>query len=770
MNLRKCHVWIFFATITLGAGGLVGQVLLWRELLAVYQGNELITGIILANWLLAEAAGALCSSKWPKGPERAFPVFAILSCLFVLCLPASMVAARLVRGWMNIALGQPVGPWFVLLSSGLILTPVSFLHGALFPVMGRLFRNDLSMASGRAVGELYVWESLGTLLGALLLVFYLLGGGHGFRLAAALWLASSLVLLCRQHIANGRGGMLIRLFVTVVAMLGLFALVVGADRLHIWTQTRQFAPYPVLAGVSSPYGIWTVLDNDGQYLFVVDGQPTYSTPVPDRVWVEEFAHIPLLIQPAPRYVCVIGGGVGGLLSEILKHPVVEVVDYVERDPALFELFKRFMTDLTEKELQDPRVRLHALDGRLFLQQPGDYYDVILVGAPQPDTLHANRYFTESFFQMLRERLKPGGIIAVGLPGRMAYDSLDLRHLQASIYTALQRAVGNVRVLPDDGRFLYLASPDLALEEIVVDDLLGQLFARGLEDTVGMPRHIEQRLHPGWMGWIADYFQEIPMRSNRDFHPLGLLHYLSYHQSIHAPWSAAMMRWLRIHGAIIAGVVLCALFFAERCTRHRRSASVTVQCQVASTGFAGMLLDLLVIFAFQSVLGSVHVWIGLLMAAFMAGAALSAAWVTRWAVIRPNRIISGLRMCDVLLCLFCLILPVLFFVAAGLSSFSRSASIVFFMGINVMAGGVTGMLFAMAAAWRGARSDDAGQSAGHLQAADLAGGWVAGMIGATLLLPLFGVYGTCFLLAGIKGLSLLSGSAIIHLDGKENNYD
>ena len=759
---RGAQIWIVLATLTLGAGGLVGQVLLWRELLAVYQGNELITGIILANWLLAEAVGAFCSAKWRRKDKHTFSLFALLSCLFVLFLPASMVAARLVRGWMQIAIGQPVGPLFIIMSSALILAPVSFLHGALFPVMGRLYKQDLSVTSGRAVGKLYVWECLGTLLGGLGLVFYLLSGGHGFRLAAVIGVLTVAVLFFRAGIPRGVAGVV---FASLL-LLGFFATVNGADRVHHWSLARQFKPFPVLASVSSPYGIWTVLYNDGEYLFVVDGQPTYATPVPDRVWVEAFAHIPLLMHHNPKDVVVIGGGVGGLLAEILQHPVVAHVDYIERDPVLFPLFQQLSTDLTERELQDPRVHLHALDGRLFLRDSESLYDVIWVGASEPSSLHANRYFTVSFFDMLRQQLRPDGILAIGLPGRLTYASADLRHLHASLYISLSQAVGNVRVMPDDGRFIFLASPELPLDEITEEDLLPQLLARGLEDTVGMPRHIEQRVHPGWIGWIEDYFQGAPMQPNQDFRPLGLLHYLAYHQSIHAPWSAGIMRLLRYRAATFAVATLLLLFVAERITRRWRSVGATLQCQVSSTGFAGMLLDLLVIFAFQSVLGSVHIWIGLLMAAFMAGAAWSAAWATGWADAHKDRIGFGLRQCDVALLVLCLLLPGLLWGAAGVARFSRFGSIMVFMVINLLAGAATGMLFPMAGAWRSARVEDTGHTAGRLQAADLVGGWVAGMIGAALLVPLLGVYGTSFFLVGIKVLSMTAGTGMMQYRGME----
>ena len=755
MIMRGSQLWMVSATLALGGGGIVGQVLLWRELLAIYQGNELLTGIVLANWLLAEASGAYVFSKRPRVLKRTFPVFAVLMCLFALSVPAAMVCARLVRSWMGIAIGQPVGPGFVLLTSLAILAPVSFLHGALFPVTGRLYRECISESSGAVVGRLYVWESVGTLLGAVLLVLYFLGGGHGFRLVALLWGITFLVLIWYRTCIGLRWSSGLRLVASGLVVLLVPALIVCGDWLHNWSQARQYAPYSVLGGVSSPYGLWTVLDSDDQYLFVVDGQPTYMTPVPDRVWVEEFAHLPLLMHPRPLRVCVIGGGIGGLLYEILRHPVVEAVDYVELDPKLFELFDAFSTALTDRELGDDRVQIHTRDGRQFLQESGPSYDVIWVGASEPGTLHANRYFTREFFQAARRRLRDDGIIVGSVPGSMTHASIDLQHMHASVIASLQDVVGHLRVLPGDGRFLFLGSPQRELAGLTVQDLVEQLRARDLDEAVGMPWHLEQRVHPGWLGWFDEEYRGVPMRANRDLHPLALFHVLSYYQSVHAPWSAAIMRWLQRYAAFLFALILGVLVIGGWLLSRRRSAVPGVSFQVGTTGFAGMLLDLLVIFAFQSALGSVHIWIGLLMAAFMAGAAFAGMLATRWAADHSSRIAEGVRVCDIAMCGFCAVLPAILLGTVSVASVSRAGAIVLFILLNFVAGGLTGMLFPLAAAWRDARGDDAGRTAGYLQTADLVGGWTAGLAGATLLLPLWGGYGTCALLVVIKGLSIFA---------------
>ncbi len=769
MRSSRRRSWILGACVTLGASGVVGQVLLWRELLTLYQGNELTTGIILANGLLAEALGAAFGARRPGARQPALRVFALLTACFCIALPLSMSATRLLRGWLGLAMGQPVGPVFTTLTSLLLLLPVAFFHGALFPVAGRLYRETGASGPGAAVGGLYVWESLGTLLGGLLLLGHFLAGGQGFRLVALLWVANGLVLASGSA-APGTPAMR-RLRAAGLAGLAAASwavLAAGADRLHDWTRMRRHAPFEVLASASSPHGNWTVLDSDGQYLFVLDGQPIYLVPVPDRSEVEIAAHIPLLLHERPERVCVLSGGAGGLLDEILKHPSIAAVDVTELDPALLSLFDRFPTALTRREFEDPRVRLHALDGRRFIQEPGPRYDIVWVGVAEPSSLHANRYFTREFFQAVHRRLAPDGMVVVGLPGRMAYAPVDLRRLQASLLETLQDVFAQVRLLPGEGRFLFLASPAVRLDDAREDDLARAVMERGLEDAVGMPWHLEQRLHAGWLEWADETFQDKTGEVNRDLRPMALFHLLSYQQSAHMPRTAAFLRALHRHRVWVAALGLALLFGVRRFGRRRRAppdGAGPVLAQVATTGFAGMLLDLLVIFAFQSALGHLHIWIGLLVAVFMAGAAGAAAVATRWAQ-DARRVPAALRMCDLLLCAFCACLPLLLGLAGRLAARSPAAAIAGFLAINFAAGCLTGGLFPIAAARRG-RQQEVGRAAGVLQAADLAGGWVAGLVGATLLLPLGGLVGAVATILALKALIHVPVRASVkHQQGRE----
>ena len=61
---------ILGAVVLTGASGLVAQVIILRELLTRFQGNELSLGIILGNWLLLEAIGSIIGGKKVEHIQR----------------------------------------------------------------------------------------------------------------------------------------------------------------------------------------------------------------------------------------------------------------------------------------------------------------------------------------------------------------------------------------------------------------------------------------------------------------------------------------------------------------------------------------------------------------------------------------------------------------------------------------------------------------------------------------------------------------------------
>ncbi len=126
------------------------------------------------------------------------------------------------------------------------------------------------------------------------------------------------------------------------------------------------------------------------------------------VYHEMLAHVPLNTHPSPKKVLVIGGGDGGTVREVLKHPQVKEITLVEIDRMVVEAALEHLPGISEG-LRDPRTKVVYGDGVRFVAdtQPGSY-DVILVDSTDP-VGPAEALFTEGFFQNCAKAMGPDGV-------------------------------------------------------------------------------------------------------------------------------------------------------------------------------------------------------------------------------------------------------------------------------------------------------------------------------------------------------------------------
>jgi spermidine synthase len=147
------------------------------------------------------------------------------------------------------------------------------------------------------------------------------------------------------------------------------------------------------------------LEDFGRAL-ILDG--AVQTTVGDEyIYHEMIAHVPLCTHPNPERVLVIGGGDGGTVREVLRHPSVRRVDLVEIDGAVIEACKKHLPE-TSSALDNPRVQIHIGDGRAWVASRTEEYDVILVDSSDPAG-PAEGLFNEAFYQSVSRALKPAGL-------------------------------------------------------------------------------------------------------------------------------------------------------------------------------------------------------------------------------------------------------------------------------------------------------------------------------------------------------------------------
>ncbi|MGI6549269.1 MAG: polyamine aminopropyltransferase [Syntrophomonadales bacterium] len=140
---------------------------------------------------------------------------------------------------------------------------------------------------------------------------------------------------------------------------------------------------------------------------VLDGA-VQTTELDEFIYHEMISHVALNAHPHPRQVLIIGGGDGGTLREVLRHPEVQRVDMVEIDKRVVEVCKEFLPTIASA-FEDPRAHILFGDGVAFVKGARERYDVILVDSSDPTGPAVELYGTE-FYQNCREILNDDGIM------------------------------------------------------------------------------------------------------------------------------------------------------------------------------------------------------------------------------------------------------------------------------------------------------------------------------------------------------------------------
>jgi len=128
------------------------------------------------------------------------------------------------------------------------------------------------------------------------------------------------------------------------------------------------------------------------------------------IYHEMIAHVPMLSHPHPIRVLIVGGGDGGTLREVARHPELQLVDMVEIDERVVEASKRFFPQVASA-LNDPRLNLYIADGIEFARGNHGPYDVIIVDSSDP-VGPAEPLFTVDFYRNLYNLLDEDGMVVV----------------------------------------------------------------------------------------------------------------------------------------------------------------------------------------------------------------------------------------------------------------------------------------------------------------------------------------------------------------------
>jgi spermidine synthase len=753
----------------IGFTAVVAQIVLMRELIVVFYGNEISLGLMLANWLLWTAVGSGLLGRLAWRVRRPRVLMAGLQVAIAIALPLTILAVRASRGVFQSVPGEILGPGAMFLTSLVTLSFFCVVSGWLFAAGSRLYADEVSTSTAAATGAVYLLEAVGSGLGGILASLVLIRYLNVFDIASFLALLN---LLAAASLAI-RAPSLRR--VIVATLLVLFALLVfplGSRWLETVSLARLWRGFHLVAARNSPYGNLVVVRTEASRSLFENGLVVFT--VPDLAAAEEAVHFALLQHPAPRRLLLIGGGVSGSLAQALQHPSLELVDYVELDPAILDLARQHFPGEWAAIQADPRVRTHNTDGRLFLRTTGSRFDVVIVNLPDPQTAQLNRFYTLEFFREAAEKLAPGGVLSFHVTAAENYISPELASFLRCLNKTLRAVFPEVKAIPG-AEVHFFAAQQAGILTTTPSELVARLRSRRLRTEYVREYYIPFRLSPDRMLDLESQIEPQPATPiNRDFAPIAYYFDVALWSSrFHGVWRQWFTTLAQIRfRPLLWGVGLTVLVFAglgwawtakfrpQEAERVRRRVRVTAGVCVSVMGFTLIALEVLLLLGFQAIYGYVYHQLAIVVAAFMAGMAIGAKFGLSGAREPAGPLSAAASKGSELAALAGLqvlaaVAPLLLYLVFTGFSLVKSAlglllvSQLLFPALALLAGMLGGYQFALASRVYFFGSEASPRSPGALYGLDLVGACLGAIVLSAYLFPVFGFLKTALLMAVVN---------------------
>ena len=401
----------------------------WARLLTLNLGGTVYTfSLILAAFLTGlgiGSAGGAYFAKTGRNPRAALG----------LCQLGIVLAIGWAAYWLTQGLPYwPINPWLSsaprftfqidIFRSALVVLPGAILWGASFPLALAAIASR-EQDPGRLVGTVYAANTVGAIVGALfgsLLVIAWLGTQQAQRILIALAALSALIVLVpvvqaetRKLVFSARSALwaTVTLGLALLTVLGVApvpGLLVAYGRYMATRLTEQNEIIYMGEGMNSSMAV-TLLPN-GVLNYHNAGKVQASSEPQDMRLQRMLGHLTTLLPENPRSVLVIGCGAGVTAGAVSIDPAVEKLTIAEIEPLVPEVVSTYFAQHNFDVINNAKTRVEVDDARHFLVTTDEKFDAITSDPFDPWVKGAATLYTREFFELVKQRLNPGGVVTV----------------------------------------------------------------------------------------------------------------------------------------------------------------------------------------------------------------------------------------------------------------------------------------------------------------------------------------------------------------------
>jgi spermidine synthase len=742
--------WLF---LICGSASITGQILYLREILAIFHGTEIAIAVFFASWLTGIGVGASVGARASERlGESSWAAFLHALAAMSVVIPSLVAAVRYIPELLGVAPAE-LAPLHGVVTAVIITTGIpATLTGFLFPLGCKAYMG----ADDRAIAGFYVFEALGSLAAGLLFTFVLVRSLSPLHIAALIGIVIAAAALVFALKSRSKGAVL----TTGAALVWSLLLVLpGGDLLARHSvHSRWGALHPgieLLTSRPTPYQLLEVGKLGPQYSLF--GNSNVLASFPDPHAAKQLAALVMAQNPHAKRILLIGGGIGSLAPALLQHPV-EHIDIVEPDPAVSETALEFLPPLEAGALRSDRCRIIHTDARAYVKhRQGAAYDIVISMVPDPVSAYLNRYYTVEFFREVRAILSEKGLFLTGVTSAENFWGAVTASYAGSVFYSLREVFPEVLATPGDTT-LFLASPIaglLSLDPATLVRRYQSVDKLSIADDSSArtayrfdPRGFYSLLPPERTAFVRAQLAKSPALINTDFRPVSSSQALILWGKFSGTAAAELPESVRRAGPIAFLIPLAALLLGKLTFRLVRgpcggeAAQSRALWSLIAVGTSSMGLQIVLMFAYQSLFGHVFERIGLFAAFFMTGLAGGGVLGRRLLGGRP----AGEPAIGAMLAIMaglCLVVPTVLRILADTSAQIIEIGV---FALVFGSGMLTGLVFPLAVSRHLLISGHVGESSGYADAADHYGAAVGALVTGTLLVPLLGMQWACVMLA------------------------